>query len=258
MTLEGLKLAIGLFTRVPVRTDGDRAAREVMLWAPVIGLLIGLAFTGAAWLLGVLLPTPYTQVLIAVLIVGGLAYLTRGLHLDGLADTADGLGIHGNPAESRQVAKSGDIGAFGIVTIIIVTLSQLVLWTMVSWLGALAIALLAVLPTSRVAAMLACRQGSQAAPGSTLGAWVADTVPLKPALLIGGASLVPAVALTVWQFGLLAGVLLTLGMVAAIIGGLLFHRNTIKRFEGLTGDTLGSLIEITLTLALLAMLIVLT
>lgn len=257
MTLDGLLVALGLFTRIPVRTPADRPARDVMLWAPIVGLLLGAGFVLLAGLLTALLPTPYTDVLIAVAIVGGLAYLTRGLHLDGLADTADGLGIRGDAAKARETAKRGDIGAFGVATIVIVTLAQFVLWTMATWVDALPIALLAALPTSRAAATIGCRAGSQAAPGSTLGAWVAGSVPLKSAVLVSSASLAPALLLAGWQFGVGPAAGIAAAMVAATIGGLAFHRAAAQRFEGLTGDTLGALIEITLSLGLLLLLVVL-
>ncbi|GAA3305987.1 hypothetical protein GCM10020295_61080 [Streptomyces cinereospinus] len=87
----GLRFAFGTLTVLPVRvTRWDReAARGGMLCAPLAGLAVGLGAAG----LGVLLLLLGAGPLLAA--VGGVAVpavLTRGLHLDGLADTADGLG----------------------------------------------------------------------------------------------------------------------------------------------------------------------
>ncbi|MYV40156.1 adenosylcobinamide-GDP ribazoletransferase, partial [Streptomyces sp. SID1328] len=52
------------------------------------------------------------------------AALTRGLHLDGLADTADGLGS-GKPAEQAlAIMKRSDIGPFGVLTLVLTLLAQ--------------------------------------------------------------------------------------------------------------------------------------
>ncbi|NEC49139.1 adenosylcobinamide-GDP ribazoletransferase, partial [Actinospica acidiphila] len=52
------------------------------------------------------------------------AALTRGLHLDGLADTADGLGS-GRPAEDAlRIMKQSDVGPFGVLTLVLVLLVQ--------------------------------------------------------------------------------------------------------------------------------------
>ena len=56
----------------------------------------------------------------AVTGVAALAVLTRGLHLDGLADVADGLGSGRPPEQAREVMKRSDIGPFGVVTLLLV------------------------------------------------------------------------------------------------------------------------------------------
>src|SRR6185312_13964793 len=95
----GLRLAVTLLTAVPVRDEpGEVPARRAgaaMSWAPVIGLLLGAAAAAVLWIL-----SHYAHagpLLAAVISVAVLALLTRGLHLDGLADLADGLGS-GQPA----------------------------------------------------------------------------------------------------------------------------------------------------------------
>ncbi|WP_031111435.1 adenosylcobinamide-GDP ribazoletransferase, partial [Streptomyces sp. NRRL S-146] len=116
--LDGLRFAFGTLTVIPVRvTRWDRqAARGGMLCAPLAGLAVG---TAAALLGLVLLFLGAGAPLAAVATVAVPAVLTRGLHLDGLADTADGLGS-GKPAEDAlRIMKQSDIGPFGVITLVL-------------------------------------------------------------------------------------------------------------------------------------------
>ncbi|MET8945558.1 adenosylcobinamide-GDP ribazoletransferase, partial [Streptomyces sp. NPDC004542] len=120
---DGLRFAFGTLTVLPVRvTRWDRAAaRGGMLCAPLAGLVVGVC----AAALGVpLLLLGAGPLLAAVATVAVPAALTRGLHLDGLADTADGLGS-GKPAEDAlRIMKQSDIGPFGVLTLVLVLLAQ--------------------------------------------------------------------------------------------------------------------------------------
>ena len=89
-----------------------------MAWAPAVGLLLGIIAAAVVLLLAdhPLGTGPLTA---AVLAVAALALLTRGLHLDGLADLADGLGS-GKPASGAlEIMRRSDIGPFGTVTLVL-------------------------------------------------------------------------------------------------------------------------------------------
>ena len=75
-----------LLTALPVPARAATSTRGVLPWAPVVGLVLGGLATGVA-VLGTRWVSPTVG---AVLAVAVLAALTRGLHLDGLADTATG------------------------------------------------------------------------------------------------------------------------------------------------------------------------
>ncbi|PWS39549.1 adenosylcobinamide-GDP ribazoletransferase, partial [Streptomyces sp. ZEA17I] len=157
----GLRFAFGTLTVLPVRvTRWDRAtARSGMLLAPLAGLVVGLlaAVLGALSLLAGSGP-----LLAAVASVAVPAALTRGLHLDGLADTADGLGS-GKPAEEAlRIMKQSDIGPFGVITLLLVLLAQVAvlfqLYGEGGWArGALGAVVAAA--AARLALTLASRQG---------------------------------------------------------------------------------------------------
>ncbi len=121
--LHGLRFAFGTLTVLPVPvTRWDRvAARAGMLCAPLAGVVVG----GIAGLLGAAALVAGAGPLLAAVCAAAVpAVLTRGLHLDGLADTADGLGSGKPAAEALRIMKQSDIGPFGVITLVLVLLAQ--------------------------------------------------------------------------------------------------------------------------------------
>ncbi|MER5373654.1 adenosylcobinamide-GDP ribazoletransferase, partial [Streptomyces sp. NPDC002553] len=175
---DGLRFAFGTLTVLPVRvTRWDRsAARGGMTAAPAVGLVVG----GCAAVLGLsALLAGAGPLLAAVASAAVPAVLTRGLHLDGLADTADGLGS-GRPAEDAlRIMKQSDIGPFGVLTLLFTLLAQVAALARLydaSWTrGATAAVVSAV--AARLALTLAARTGVPAARPEGLGAAVAGAVP---------------------------------------------------------------------------------
>ncbi|MDX3310403.1 adenosylcobinamide-GDP ribazoletransferase, partial [Streptomyces sp. ME08-AFT2] len=162
--LDGLRFAFGTLTVLPVRvTRWDRpAARAGMLSAPLVGLVVG----GCAAGLGLLLLRLGAGPLLAAVASAAVpAVLTRGLHLDGLADTADGLGS-GKPAEDAlRIMKQSDIGPFGVLTLVLVLLAQTAALAQAygdSWTRG-AVAAVASALAARLALTLAARAGVPAA-----------------------------------------------------------------------------------------------
>lgn len=107
--MDGLRFAFGTLTVFPARiTRWDRdAARAGMLCAPLAGLAVGLC---AAALGGAFLALGSGPLLAAVVTTAVPAALTRGLHLDGLADTADGLGSAKPAEDALRIMKQSDVG----------------------------------------------------------------------------------------------------------------------------------------------------
>ncbi|MBO8192932.1 adenosylcobinamide-GDP ribazoletransferase [Streptomyces oryzae] len=241
---EGLRFAFGTLTVLPVSVARwDRAAaRAGMVCAPVVGLVVGVV---AAAIGGVLLVCGASPLLAAVATVAVPAVLTRGLHLDGLADVADGLGS-GRPAEEAlRVMKQSDIGPFGVLTLVFTLLGQVAAVAALyaeGWAagaaGAVASAVVA-----RGALALASREGVPAARPEGLGAAVAETVPRGAALgaALGVTGCCAGLALAAGPVGRVAGfaAAAVLGLCAA--EGLL--RRCVRRFGGVTGDVFGAVAE---------------
>ncbi|MFF2061022.1 adenosylcobinamide-GDP ribazoletransferase [Streptomyces sp. NPDC058200] len=251
--MDGIRFAFGTLTVLPVRvTRWDReAARTGMLCAPLAGLVVGLCAAAAG---GLLLLAGFAPLLAAVASVAVPAVLTRGLHLDGLADTADGLGS-GKPAEDAlRVMKQSDIGPFGVITLLLVLLAQIAAVSELygaGWAhGAVAVAVAGV--TARLSLTLACRTGVPPARPDGLGAAVAGTVPVRAAAL--AALLVTAACAAAGAlFGLSGAIHHALAVLAALGGAQLLLRHCVRRFHGVTGDVFGALAETSATVALVAL-----
>ncbi|MFB7108716.1 adenosylcobinamide-GDP ribazoletransferase [Streptomyces sp. NPDC056291] len=249
----GPRFAFGTLTVLPVRVSRwDReAARGGMLCAPLAGLVVGVAAAAVGLLL---LLAGAGAPLAAVGTVAVPAVLTRGLHLDGLADTADGLGS-GKPAEDAlRIMKQSDIGPFGVITLVFVLLAQVAALTRAydgSWArGALAAVVSATV--ARLVLTLAARTGVPAARPEGLGATVAGVVPVPGA--IGAALVVAAAAAAAGAFfGAHACVLTALAVAAALAAAELLLRHCTRRFGGVTGDVFGALAETAATAVLVVL-----
>jgi adenosylcobinamide-GDP ribazoletransferase len=240
--VDGLRLAVTTLTVLPVRGGRvDRPAAAVAMGAaPLIGALLGLLLAG----LHEGLRTLGAPALVAggVVIAAG-ALLTRGLHLDGLADTVDALGSYRSGPAALDIMKKPDIGPFGVVALSATVLIQAASTTSLTWW-----AVVIAWTTGRLAITLACRRGVPSARPDGLGAMVAATVPVPAAILATAvvvAAAIPAVPGRPWQ-----GPVAVLVAVATV---LLLLRHCIRRLGGITGDVLGACVETATTLALITL-----
>lgn len=115
--LAEFRIAVMLLTRLPAgRLRGDAPALDHTLWAyPFIGLLIGsLFYIIIALGTAIGLHTP----IISWLALAGMAMLTGGLHFDGLADFADGIGGGRDKAHCLQIMRDSRIGSYGVIALV--------------------------------------------------------------------------------------------------------------------------------------------
>lgn len=251
--MDGLRFAFGTLTVFPARiTRWDRdAARAGMLCAPVAGLAVGVcaATLGSAFLL-----LGSGPLLAAVVTTAVPAALTRGLHLDGLADTADGLGSAKPAEDALRIMKQSDIGPFGVIALALVLLAQVAAlfelygegWAQ----GAAGTVLAAVV--ARLTLTHASRHGVPAARPEGLGAIVAATVPVRSVTLTTALVLVLCAA-TGLLFSSYDAVHQVLAAGAAMGAAALLLRRCVRRFGGVTGDVFGALEETAATVALVAL-----
>ncbi|TQN37757.1 cobalamin-5'-phosphate synthase [Blastococcus colisei] len=245
MRLSGPLESAALLTVLPVPARAAGATRGVLPWAPLVGLVLGgiasgLAVLGDRWI------SPLAG---AVLAVAVLAALTRGLHLDGLADTADGLGPLRGRQRALQVMHQSDIGPFGVVTVVLTLLLQVacltaLLETREGWP-----ALWAAVVVARLAMARTGLPGVATAEGSALGTLVAGTVSVP--WFVGWI----VVVLGLLVAGTAADLELTARLAISALAGLLtaelLYRRARRRLGGVTGDVMGAMGETATTATLL-------
>lgn len=230
-----LPLALTFLTKLPWpwRGPADAAAlARSMFWFPWVGALLGLIFWVAWAGLQKFLPAPAAAALLLTLTV----WVTGGLHLDGLADTADGLGGGRTPAEALTIMKDSRVGAFGVISLILGLVLKFSLFLSLASQTRGAGVLLVFPIISRWGMVLLAYLSPYARAEGGLGQ--AMTLGVSPRVLMGASLSAAGLALLILGapglgLGIAAGVLVWLG-------SLYFQR----RLGGITGDILGATNEV--------------
>ena len=224
--MRGLILAIQFLTRLPTPQVADFRPDDLSrsaVWFPLVGLLVGGGVLAATWLGAQL--DPWLGALFGLLM---WAWITGGLHLDGLADLADGLGAaHRDPARLLSVMRDPHLGAFGGITLGVQLLFKLVLLMLIAREG-LWLAVLLIPAWARLGPLL----------------WTRDVPPLDAGL---GERFAWSVSTrTILALGALL-MLASLATPALLLAPLVLSAWTwflLRRIGGMSGDMLGAGIEL--------------
>jgi len=227
-----LLIALQFLTRLPVRLPGVPTADEngrSLLWYPLVGLLIG-----GLLLLGYAVTSDVAVSLQAALLLALWVWLSGGLHLDGLADTADAwVGGYGDRERTLAIMKDPACGPIGVISLVLLLLlkwaalvalleaEQWLVLLLAPWLGRWVLPLL-LLTTPYVR------------PGG-MGQVLSEYMPRRslPALLA-----VHALAM------LLCGWAGLIGLLVALVIWVGVRHCLRERLGGTTGDTAGALVEL--------------
>ncbi|MGJ9411681.1 adenosylcobinamide-GDP ribazoletransferase [Aeromicrobium sp. CF4.19] len=248
--LDSWRFAVGTLTAIPVRMPRS-ADRDVtgpaMVLAPLavvpLGLLVALVCLGGREL-------GLAPLGVAITAVGALALGSRAFHLDGLADTADGLTASYERERSLAVMRTGDVGPAGAASLVLVlgvqaaAIAALLQHDHGPWLAGILVVV------SRGAVAITCMRGVPGARTEGLGATYVGAVH-------------PAVTILVWLLltaAATAGFVLVdegwwrgpLAAAAAIVVVALVVHRALRRIGGVTGDVFGACIELSLAALLLA------
>ena len=249
--VDGLRLAVGTLTMVPVG-ELDPPTRRSAAWgmslAPVAALPLGLAAAATGWVAQRTVLPPLVGAALALVV---LALGSRAMHLDGLADTVDGVGAGWSRERALEVMRRGDVGPMGATALVLVLLAQAAAAAAVlgrPW-GWLVVGVAVVV--SRAACALTCTTGIRAARPDGLGAVVAEAVP-RP---VAGLVLLAAMALLALTAGLggaqpLLGVVAVLSMSVVVLA---LVRTATRVFGGVSGDVMGAAIELSLATLLVVL-----
>jgi adenosylcobinamide-GDP ribazoletransferase len=237
--IAGAGLALGLLTILPVRTRVEPSGLGAAApWFPLVGALVGAGAAGVVLGLDGVLGSTVAGVLAVVWLI----VATGALHVDGLADCADALGVRGGRERRLAVMRESTIGVF----------------------GTLAVVLYALLLAAAIAALSEDVVLRTLVAAGALGRWgavvhAAFAPPARPEGL-GAAFSVGTVALvvaTVIAFALAIGLGGLDGLVAtaaaAIVAGAV-TAGAVRGLGGRTGDTLGATIVLTELAAVLCLL----
>lgn len=234
--MRGLIAATLFMTRLPLPASLARQADfdRVMPWLPATGLIVGLPVTVMAWAVA-----PHDAWVAALLGLLAWIAITGALHLDGLADVADGLGAaHGDPARLSKVMADPHVGSFGVVAIAAQLATKLVLLHAVveaqDWLALLLVPLAARIGPVAWTLSLPSLHGGL---GSRLRAGTHRVHLLAWLSLLAASSIVVAPLLA---------------MVPALAG---WHLFVARRLGGISGDSHGAGIELTESWLLLSIVV---
>lgn len=239
-------LALQFLTRIPINIRGEVTEKRIarsMAYYPLVGLLLG----GAAALLHLLLslfaPAAVADLAIIVLLV----VITGNMHLDGLMDTADGLGS-GKPRDKMlEVMRDSRVGSHGVVAGILILLAKLIL------LGQLA-------PAHKLTALIlfpALARWSMVY-AATVYPYVRSRGLGSFTAFLGKGELAIASAIT---FGALFYLLRMDGLIlvaAALVGTVILCAYLVRRVGGMTGDLFGAVNESIEVLTLFVLILLLS
>lgn len=231
--MKGLFTAIRTLTIIPLPGRDCERLSSCLLWFPWVGVILGGILYGFGILWCGLLGEAWSSGGAALLLVSGVI-LTRGLHLDGLADWVDAVGACRCRSERLAIMKDPHLGTFGVLALILVLILK---WTALTRLlssGSL-VWIVPVCVISRDLMVELMTTMPYARPGEGMARPFLEGVSQQQR--IGSHCMTMGVCLF---FGPAGIALLVLGWIVLVILRTCFK----KSFAGITGDLLGATNEL--------------
>ena len=238
--LERFILMLQFMTRIPVKINVRAERKDFakgLVIAPVVGLVVGLLIAGLHFLLGFLLPSLAN----AVLTMAFYVFLTGGLHLDGLGDTADGLFSNRPKDRILEIMKDSRVGTNAVLAVVIVLLLNI---SLVSSLESSAFSILLLMPAAgRIGSLVASGVSGYAGTSDGPGRWCVE--------LCGWREVLAGSIISVVIFVAVSGVYGLVFMLLAMLSAFILAKSLGKKLGGVTGDILGAVCELNQTIFLI-------
>jgi adenosylcobinamide-GDP ribazoletransferase len=227
---------LAFLTLLPIKIEETLTEAEMGRFPacyPIVGLILGLISFILATLLGwINLPVTTS----AIFLVTAQIILTRGFHLDGLADTADALLSHRPLERKLEILKDSHLGTFGVLAIVLNIFLKVSLLTGLAVLGQFPPHLLLLYPIwGRFTASIVATLSKPARAGTGLGYNMVTYSGLQELFVACLFSLIISLAFGLKSF---------LCALAAALLGYLLVKLWKKTLNGVTGDLLGASVEL--------------
>jgi adenosylcobinamide-GDP ribazoletransferase len=237
-------IALSFLTRIPVSIDGHVTQKQMgdaIVFYPLVGAIIGLC----CFLLSELIlffSSNFPSGVLAALLLSFWVILTGGLHLDGLADSADAwVGGLNNRDRTLEIMKDPYCGPIGVAVVVLVLLLK---FSALSYLlNTGNTAFLIVLPMLSRSVIIVLFMSTVYVRDSGLGSALLEFLPTENILWL-------IILISIFVYIIFANVL---SFCLLAISVFLLRLMMIKRIGGMTGDTLGATIEIAEAVALLGL-----
>ncbi len=243
--MSGFITAFRTLTIFPIRGKDAEKFASSLYWFPLIGLMLGMVLYSIAVLIERYGSQPWPEG-VALLLVVLAVIMTRGLHLDGLSDWADGFwGGCGDKDRTLAIMKDSQIGTFGGAALVIVLLAKFVCFSRLVDTSETHWILIAFVVSRSMQAVLAASHPYARSDGGTARSFVEDA---------GGSHRAVVLFASVVLIVLFGGVEIP---PLAVFGGawlitILFGKWATRKIGGVTGDIIGAGSEIIETLVLAA------
>jgi len=233
--------ALKFLTIIPLPWRHEASPEELgrsITYFPLVGIIIGIILAGLSWLLGLILPSAVVNVLLIV----SLAVISGALHLDGLADTCDGIAGHRTVEARWQVMHDSRVGGFGIAGVCLLLLVKYISLNSVPE-HLLMVTLILMPVISRWAMVYALFAYPYARPSGLGKAFKQETnwQRFSLATIITLAVAMGLTGLPNTAYSYLAGLAIMGGTWVIITAMAAYLR---RKFAGLTGDTYGAINEV--------------
>ncbi|MBT2654534.1 adenosylcobinamide-GDP ribazoletransferase [Bacillus sp. ISL-18] len=240
--LMGLMINLQFFTSIPIKRElpmDQQNLRGAVQAFPLVGFIQGVSYS--ILLYAVMNWTPFSHVAAAFLLWLATILLTGGIHLDGWMDASDAYFSYQDQEKRLEIMKDPRTGAFGVISVIVLLSCRFFfIYELTMNMEPVIYYLIAALPFFSKSVMGAVLLTVQSAKTEGLGHMFQQAATVKVLWIYPFYIFVFLIAVFLSKVFFIPICLL---LLASILCYLIFRRNALKWFGGITGDVLGATVE---------------